>query len=143
MSQISNLLSEKNEYLDKFYALNSAELVRILDGDFENLDTFYNARDCILNMINSVDKRINDLNRGLLTPEKLSVQDRKVVLRALDKKNDMVQQILSLDLQILSAIEDKKSSIIKELGQTRITKRAMGSYKSGKSRSKTSFDENV
>ena len=143
MSQIIELLNEKNNYLEKFFKINEAELIHLSENNFENLDNFYTARDCMLNMIKSVDKRIEDLNRGLLTPEIHSDNQKKVILRELDRKNEWVQEILVLDLQILSAIEEEKSRVIKELRKTSVTKKAVGSYKSGTHNKDKSYNESV
>lgn len=143
MSQIITLLQEKNEHLERFHSLNSEELSMISDGKFDNLDNFYNSRDCILNMINHVDSRIQDINKGLLTPDELELREKKHVLKLLDEKNDLVQQILAQDLQILSAIEKEKSNIIKALKQTNVVKKVFSSYKSEDRNKSERFDESV
>lgn len=143
MSGIVQLLNEKNEHLERFLNLNAEEIVNMHDGNFENLDTFYSSRDCILNMVSKVDKRIEDVNRGLLTPDDLSADEKKQVLRALDRKNDLVQQILAQDLQILSLIESEKSEIIRELKKTSTIKKVFSSYKSEERKTTGQVDESA
>ena len=143
MSEIISLLKEKNEHLERFLHLNTNELEFIDEGNFENLEDFYYSRDCLLTMINKVDERINDINRGLLTQSELSLNEKKSVISELDRKNDYVQRILSQDLQILSAIEKEKSCIIKELKKTNVVKKVFSSYKSGENFGSSKIDEEV
>lgn len=143
MSEIVQLLEEKNQHLERFFNLNADEIVNMDESNFENLDNFYGSRDCILNMINHVDKRIEDINRGLLTPDELTQNEKKSVLKELDRKNDLVQQILAQDLQILSLIESEKSEIIRELKKTSTIKKAFSSYKSEDRKSTGQVDESA
>ncbi|MCB0422935.1 MAG: hypothetical protein KDD61_18180, partial [Bdellovibrionales bacterium] len=59
---IVELIKEKNEYLEKFYNVNLEEISRFADGDFENLENFYQSRAALLDMISSVDRRIEESN---------------------------------------------------------------------------------
>ena len=129
MSYVKDLLVEKNVLLEKFMDLNQAELVNFSEDNFDNLENFYHSRDCILEMIRKIDQKIGDLNRGHLTPEELSVQDKADILHLMDRKNEVVQLILAQDLQILSRIESEKSNIIKDLKKTQLGRKAIGSYK--------------
>ncbi|MCB0745568.1 MAG: hypothetical protein KDC67_16805, partial [Ignavibacteriae bacterium] len=85
----------------------------------------------ILDMIGCLDKMIEEAQRTMDPELKLTNENRALILKELDRKNDLVTQILSQDLQILSIIEKAKSGIIKELAQVRAAKKAVGSYKSG------------
>ncbi|MEZ4872438.1 MAG: flagellar protein FliT [Bdellovibrionales bacterium] len=130
MSYVKDLLVEKNVLLEKFHEINQNEIVLFSEDNFENLENFYHARDCILEMIKKVDSQIEDLNRGHITPEELSVEEKAIILQQMDRKQELVQLILAQDLQILSRIEQEKSKIIVELRQTNKNKKAIGSYKS-------------
>lgn len=131
MQQIVELLTEKNQYLEKFYRLNEGEILSIAQGDFENLENFYQSRDGILNMIFKIDELVEKANAGFDDSVQIEPSQKKSILLALDYKNELVNRILAQDLQILSCIESAKSGIIKELAQVRATKKALGSYKSG------------
>lgn len=131
MQDIIQLLKEKNQHLEKFFELNEQEMLSFNDGNFDNLEVFYQSRETLLEIIHILDGRIEKSNQVETAPISISDKQKVEILKALDKKNELVTGILSQDLQILSCIESAKSSIIKELSQTRVTKKAIGSYKSG------------
>lgn len=129
MKEVINLLNQKNQHLERFYRHNEDEILNFMDGNFDNLERFYNSREVILDMIGCLDRMIEDAQQA---PEsEISTNDKREIISALDRKNDLVTQILSQDLQILSLIESAKSNIIKELSQVKSAKKAVGSYKSG------------
>lgn len=131
MKEVINLLEQKNQHLERFYKYNESEILNFYDRNFDNLERFFQAREVILDMISFLDKMIDEAQIQLPLSQALNNDDKKQVIRALDKKNDLVTQILSQDLQILSLIETAKSEIIKDLSQVKATKKAVSSYKSG------------
>ncbi|MBC86547.1 MAG: hypothetical protein CL677_05145 [Bdellovibrionaceae bacterium] len=130
MSYVKDLLVEKNALLEKFLHINQNEITLMSESNFDNLENFYHSRDCILDMIKKIDGKLDELSRGHLTPEELSREEKAEILIQMDQKNDLVQRILTQDLQILSAIEKEKSRIIVDLRSTNKNKKAIGSYKS-------------
>ena len=47
METIINLLKDKNYHLEKFHELNATELINFVDGNFDNLEVFYQSRETI------------------------------------------------------------------------------------------------
>lgn len=139
MKEIINLLDQKNQHLERFYRRNEDEILNFTDGNFDNLERFYHSREVILDMIGCLDQMIEEAQGRVDTH--LTDDDKRQAIQALDRKNDLVTQILSQDLQILSLIENAKSNIIKELTQVKTAKKAVGSYKS--SRPVSQFNEKV
>ena len=131
MQDIIQILKEKNQHLEKFFELNEQEMLSFNDGNFDNLEVFYQSREALLEMIHILDERIEKSNQAESIPAMISDKQKVEILKALDKKNELVTGILSQDLQILSCIESAKSTIIKELSQVRTAKKVIGSYKSG------------
>ncbi|NQZ00589.1 MAG: hypothetical protein HRT45_07970 [Bdellovibrionales bacterium] len=131
MQQIIHLLNQKNQHLEKFLSKNEVEILNFYEGNFDGLEHFYNSREVLLDMINRVDRMIEEEDLGSIESKDVPANIKSQVIRALDHKNDLVTQILSQDLQILSIIEEAKSSIIKELREVGNTKKVIGSYKSG------------
>lgn len=131
MEQIIKLMTERNEHLLKFKEINERELVNFAEGQFDNIEAFYQARETILNLVRSIDSMINNA-AAKVDPRDPNVSDdyKRSVLEAMDLKNQIVTEILSQDLQILSLIEGAKSGIIKELRQVQTAKKAIGSYHS-------------
>jgi hypothetical protein len=134
MNHIIDLLKEKNQFLERFYNLNEQELVSLNEGNFENVEVFYNNREGILATINKIDKLIEDEGHFVEDAELISDQEKHSILTALNYKNELVTQILSQDLQILSVIEQTKSDLIKDLSQVQTARKVFQAYKSGDSR---------
>jgi hypothetical protein len=126
MTRIVSLLNEKNHYLEKFYSVNESELVNFVQGQFDNLEPFYQTRERILDVIKYIDSELEkvDLQGPLLGNERLVVKDSMRI------KDEYVSRIIEQDIQVLSCIEMAKNSIIKELQDLRRNKKAVGSYKS-------------
>ncbi|MEQ1664824.1 MAG: hypothetical protein ABL927_05560 [Bdellovibrionales bacterium] len=133
MEAVIQMLKEKNDSLEKFYRLNEAELENIVSGNFDNVEKFYTMREGLLEIIKKIDELIEESNEMPLEGGHVQDAHKKTVRQHLNHKNELVARILEQDLKILSAIEDAKSLIIKELTLVKATKKAVGSYKSGRS----------
>lgn len=131
MDTIINLLKDKNYHLQKFQQLNEGELLNFTEGNFDNLEVFYQSRETILDLIRCIDRLIDAASAAHAEPGQISNEHKQQMIRAMSQKNDLVQQILAQDLQILAVIEETKSDIIKELRQVQSGKKAIGAYKSG------------
>ncbi|MCB0356132.1 MAG: hypothetical protein KDD40_03950 [Bdellovibrionales bacterium] len=143
MTGVLDLLIQKNHFLDKFLQLNEKEILNFIDGNFDNLDSFYNSREKILGIISDIDAKIEEESIFDLEEEMIASDVKKKVIRALDYKNEQVTRILGQDLQILSLIETAKSNIIKELSQVKSTRKVFNSYKSHKGRKPEKISEKV
>ncbi len=140
MDTIINLLQDKNYHLGKFLELNESELLNFTEGNFDNLEVFYQSRETILDLVRCIDRLIEAAaNTEGAFESKVSDQSKKDMVNAMNSKNDLVQQILAQDLQILSVIEQAKSQIIRELRTVQAGKKAIGHYKHGEAPAK--FDE--
>jgi len=129
MVRIITLLNQKNHYLEKFYSLNETELLNFAKGDFQTVESFYEMRDKILELIKYLDSEIDKAQKQMDGPVPSEV--RQQLREALSIKDEYVNRILAQDLEILSCIETAKSNIIRELQDIKKTKSAMGRYKSG------------
>jgi dsDNA-binding SOS-regulon protein len=130
MERIITLLKEKNHYLEKFYVMNENELLNFADGNFENIESFYRARDKILDLIRTLDDIIEEESKK--APLNLAEAAKSEISQILREKDEWVTAILSQDLQVLSWVEKEKSSIIKELQLVRKNKKAIQGYHSGR-----------
>ncbi|HMN69473.1 MAG TPA: flagellar protein FliT [Bdellovibrionales bacterium] len=131
METIINLLKDKNYHLEKFFQLNEGELLNFTEGNFDNLEVFYQSRETILDLIRCIDRLIEAAAATHSGAEDVSLGQKQEMLNCMNLKNDVVQRILGQDLQILSVIEQEKSGIIKELRQVQAGKKAVGAYKTG------------
>ncbi len=128
MEQLILLLQERNTHLERFYELNSERIGDLAGGEFAGLEEFYGEREHILSMIRHIDK-VLEREQDIKASERILPQDRVMVQGLLDDKDSIVKQILAQDLQILSIIEQEKSSLLKDLITAGKGRKAMGSYK--------------
>lgn len=139
MDTIINLLKDKNYHLEKFLHLNEGELLNFAEGNFDGLEVFYQSRETILDLVRCIDRLIEAAASTQNDISLVSDGFKREMVACMNTKNDLVTRILAQDLQILSVIEQEKSSIIKELRTVQAGKKAVGAYKSGDAPSK--FDE--
>jgi len=130
MLRIINLLEEKNHYLEKFYALNEVEIVNFSLGNFDNLESFYNTRERILEILKYIDGQLDLVNTETQDLNQFSLEDRRQVREAMNIKDEYVGRIIEQDLEVLSFIEAAKSNIIRELQDVRRVRKAVSGYKS-------------
>jgi len=131
MQEIIDFLEEKNQCLEKFYSLNEVELLNFTEGNFDHLETFYQSREFLLELIQKIDFKIEEFNSCNLSQPNITNTQRRLVLESISYKNNLVTRILAQDLQILSIIEKTKSGIIKELSSVKVARKAMQGYHSG------------
>ena len=130
MQEVLNLLEEKNVCLKRFIDINNKQMAFIEEGNFDDLDNFYAARENILEIIQRVDEMIEVASLNFIEEE--NTEDVKNSIRKnISEKGDLVNRILAQDLEILSRIDAAKSEIIKELAGVQASRKAIGAYKSG------------
>lgn len=131
MDQILELLNNKNFHLNKFLEMNDKELSNFVEGNFDNLERFYQTREAILDLIKCIDRLVEQGNIAITDARTVTEQQRLMLKKVLDEKNEIVTRILAQDLQILSVLETAKSNIIRELAQVKVARKAVGAYHSG------------
>src|SRR4051812_6048113 len=103
MNAVMTLLNDKNDHLHKFLQLNETELINFMQGNFDNLEIFYQSRETILDLIRCIDGLVEvALKDSPAAASDVENSDKKDLLKTLNRKNDLVTQILAQDLQILS-----------------------------------------
>ena len=138
MERTIRLLGEKNQYLEKFFALNEAEILNLEAGVFDNVPAFYRSRDAILDILLRIDEMIDVESRA--TPQReASGDDRAAISGSLKTRQRWVASILEQDLRILSRIDVEKSNIIRDLQSTTKARKAIGAY--GRPAAGGRFDE--
>lgn len=128
--KLVELLDEKNQYLEKFFELNETELHNFADGMFDNVETFYQSREKILDIVRCidalVDEEVTSISEAAVTSSvRAEIQD------LMGHKDRLAKQILAQDLKVLAAIEDEKSNIIRELKSTKQSRKVVNAYHSG------------
>ena len=140
MENIISLLWDKTHHLQRFYEINESELMNFVEGNFDNLEVFYNSREAILDLVACIDRLIEQANISNPNADATNEQKQEIS-SAIARKNDLVNEILAQDLQILSVLESAKSNIIKELSQVRAARKAVGAY--GRRRKNDRLDEEM
>ncbi len=128
--KLMELLGEKNQYLERFFDLNESELVNFADGYFDNVESFYQAREKILDIVKCIDALVDD-EVALISEDVVNNSMRSELKELMAHKDKLAKQILAQDLQVLAAIETEKSNIIRELKSTGQNRKAVAAYRSG------------
>jgi hypothetical protein len=130
VQKLMELLDEKNQYLERFFELNESELLNFADGYFDNVESFYQAREKILDIVRCIDALVDD-EVVLISEDGVSQAMRIEMKDLMAQKDKLAKQILVQDLQVLAAIETEKSNIIRELKSTGQSRKAVAAYRSG------------
>jgi hypothetical protein len=128
MTTIIELLTERNNYLQRFVRLNDEYLKKFRTGDYDLIDDFYNIREGYLQNVNKAE---NHLSNYLASNSQLRVRsgDAKSLIRSLlVEKDELVKSILDQDLEVLSLIDNEKSQIIRELKAIKNNKKGIKGY---------------
>ncbi len=132
------LLVEKNHYLEKFQEMNAAELARFSVGNFDHIQSFYENREQVLEIIRLIDQLVDEKVQ-LIEQSHIDVDARTQIGVLMTEKDARAKEIISQDLQILAEIEREKTKIIRELQTTSQVKKAVGKY-AGQSVQSRQFD---
>ena len=128
--RLIQFLNEKNHFLEKFYALNEAQITRLQGGLFDELEKFYNQREDLLKIIKYIDSQIqksHTLQKN--SAASFSEEQKKEIRDALRAKELYVKHILAQDLAVLGMIDTAKTEIIMELQGVKKTRKALAGYK--------------
>lgn len=131
-NEILHLLQERNRYLIKFSVLNKSELKKFKDGNYNDLDAFYNTRENLLGMVTKIEmlisRKIEELKEDALFT---SAEFKNTINEILKMKDNIIKEILDLDLDILSTIDREKSKIFNEMQSIKKSRKGISAYKSG------------
>ena len=129
MERAIDLLQRKNHFLEKFLLISEAELINFEAGDYENIESFYECREKILNIINHIEKDFEATYAQFSDESAQPASEREKVQRIIEHKEDLVGKILDLDLKILSCVDVAKSEIIKELRSIKSGRKVLKGYR--------------
>jgi hypothetical protein len=130
MIRLVQLMTEKNHFLEKFYTLNEQQIIKLESGHFDEIESFYNKREDMINILKYIDSEVTKAHMQHKDINGVFAETDKRALRECMRIKEMfVGKILDQDMQILSLIDEAKSKIIRELQDVRLAKRAMAGYK--------------
>jgi hypothetical protein len=128
INMIISLLEEKNHHLQMFLEVSVNERKSFKARNFENLEELYGMRESLLEGIRSLDRRIHQYSADVES-EALSVECKERIKTLMASKQQLVNQILSQDLVILSCVENEKSNMIKKMTSVRDGRRLLKAYR--------------
>ena len=124
------LLRSKNRCLEKFRDLSRDFLVDCArKEDFTLIQQFQNRRDSTLKAMELYDRKITEAVKFILDHER-TPELVEAVKSALARKDHFVQEILGLDLEIISRIEEAKNGLLREFASSRKSKESLSKFKS-------------
>ena len=130
MERILILLEERNKYLTKFLIVTEDEEKKFIQGNFEGIDQFYEARESLLEMVQQI-KKLVEKHLKLNTKESIPETLRHSVDVSLRLRDELIKRILDLDLGVLGLIENQKSQMLRELQAIGRGKKVVTKYHSG------------
>ena len=128
MELIISLIEEKNHHLKMFLEVSINERKSFKARNFDNLEDLYSMRESILEGIRSLDRRIHQ-HSAEIEAQHISEETKLKLKSLMSAKQNLVNQIMSQDLVMLSCVENEKSSIIKKMTSMRDGRRLLKAYR--------------
>lgn len=128
MTHLLELYGEKKHFLGQFANLNARELTQFAEANFANIEVFYNKREDILEILQSLDEKIDTLQRSSYS-KSMNHTERLMIQTTTEEIKKLTSTIVKQDMDILSLIEAAKSAIIRELQSIKKTKKTVSLYK--------------
>lgn len=124
------LLRSKNRCLEKFRDLSRDFLIDCARKDeFSKIQLFQEKRDSTLKAMDLYDRKVTEAVEFISARER-TPELADAVRSELARKDAFVQEILALDLEIISRIEDAKNRLLHEFAASRKSKESLSKFKS-------------
>jgi hypothetical protein len=134
MEDVLHYLEVKNQYYEKFYTVTWKFLEQAHRENWEGLTLFVDNRERILNIIRSFDFKISRRMQELGENEGEIAKYQPKVKSLFEVRNQWVQKIVALDLELITKMEDLKSESIRELKRAMETNQQLSSFSAGRPR---------
>ena len=126
---VVSLLKSKNKCLQRFLEVSLTFLDQASSQDFSNLQGFQDQREASLKAIDLYDRKITE-SIALLPQLEHMAELSFAVEELLQRKHQIVAQIVAVDEKIVAQIELEKLRIQRELNQSQKSKDTVGKFKS-------------
>ncbi len=128
MEEVLHYLELKNNYYEKFYTVTLKFIEQANQNQWEEIETFVDNRERILNIIHSFDFKISQNFQQLnLTAEDLD-QYRDQVKVLMETRAEWAQRIVTLDLELIAKMDEMKNETIRELKKNVETNHQINSF---------------
>ncbi len=135
MEEVIHYLQLKNQYYEKFFSVTVKFLDQANQGKWDGLEFFVDNRERILNIIRSYDFKIAKAFQKLDGNRCDSEYYGRRVKELLERRTQLAHKIVTIDLELISKIEEMKNDTIKDLKQTVQTQAGLSSFsKAGSSK---------
>lgn len=128
MEEVIQYLEMKNNYYEKFFDISLKFLGETKNNHWDNLKFFVENRERLLNIIRSLDQKIaRAFNKSTNNEDEINSY-RDTLRKLFDKKKELGEKIISIDLQLISKIDSMKTHTIKQLKTTLETHQQIDSF---------------
>ena len=128
MEEVLRYLEMKNHFYEKFYAITVRFIEQTARDEWDDMSLFLDNRERILNIIHTFDYKIAQHFQGVsLTSDDLDIY-RSRVKSLMDTREELGKRIISLDLELISKMEEIKTETIRDLKRSVETSQQIGSF---------------
>ncbi|MFM8314409.1 MAG: hypothetical protein ACKOA8_09005 [Deltaproteobacteria bacterium] len=128
MEEVIHYLEMKNKYYEKFFTISTKFLEETNSDQWDNLSFFIENRERLLNIIRSLDQKIARAFKDSSTTEEEMNSYRETLKKLFDRKKVLGDQIINIDLMLISKIDMMKTQTIKKLKTTLKTHHHIDSF---------------
>lgn len=140
MEEVIQFLKMKNKYYQKFFSISTKFLEETNGDHWDNLKFFVENRERLLNIIRSLDQKIARAFKESGTSEEEMNSYRETLRSLFDQKKQLGEQIIAVDLQLISKIDAMKTQTIKKLQTEVKTTHQLGTFERSTTRRRKTKD---
>jgi len=130
MEEIIHYLELKNHYYEKFLSLTKNFLNKAKQNLWDDIEFFVDNRERILNIIRSFDIKVSRLMANTQVGDTEAKYYREKVKAIFDRRTDVGNKILAIDLELIRCLDEMKTNTIKELKKTLDSQKPIQSFQS-------------
>lgn len=128
MEEVLHYLELKNQYYEKFYTVTLRFMAQAAQNNWADIELFVDNRERILNIIRSYDFKIAKHFQAV-SLENSEVNDyRDKVQDLLKVRGEWAQKIVTLDLELMTKMDEVKTETIRELKRSVEVSHQIGSF---------------
>ena len=127
---VLKLLRTKNRCLERFLDISARFEAEVEAGDFSRLERFHQEREAILKGFALYDRKLSECISQLTSADRTPELVSKIE-EALQRKQDLVHRILSIDEKLSRKIVEERARLQKEMAQNQKSVSMIKKFKSG------------
>lgn len=127
-------MRECNQILMRLHAVNKNQISSMKDGSYQNLETFTDKRQAILEMLDIVEDQLD------AQWSKLEETHKNAMAKEISLRKEVLQNILEQEIDLHRLIEAEKNRTMLEIHATKKSHKVVSAYKSGRTDKKLDRD---